>query len=86
MPLICGVHHRNMRDELILTFCGAIRVDQDLSRHIDFYFDPVKYSYVLKPADWAYSTFAKFVKMGYYPETWGSIEPDDLPEIPGWGE
>ena len=65
----------------------CIRDDRNLSRHIDYiHFNPVKHGYVTKAVDWEYWTFHKSVKMGYYSAAWGSIEPDDLPEMPLLGE
>lgn len=52
-----------------------IRDENDLHRHLDYiHFNPVKHSYVKKAAAYPYSSFEKFVKMGYYDKDWCNFE------------
>ena len=52
-----------------------IRDEDDLSRHIDYiHYNPVKHGLVKAPADWKYSSFAKYVRDGFYPVNWGGGE------------
>lgn len=45
--------------------------EKDLTRHIDYiHYNPVKHGLVKAPKDWKYSSFKKYVKMGYYVENW----------------
>lgn len=54
-----------------------IRDRDDYWRHFHYiHFNPVKHGYVLKPADWPHSSFAKFVRLGWYPGNWGHVQPD----------
>lgn len=45
----------------------------DLSSHLDYiHFNPVKHGLVKNVAAWKWSSFHKYVKMGYYENDWGS--------------
>ena len=61
----------------------CIRSEQDLARHIDYiHYNPVKHGYVAKPAEWPYSSFARFVSQGAYSDDWGaSAAPEFSPDI-----
>ncbi len=49
-----------------------IRNDDDLTRHLEYiHFNPVKHGYVNSPKDWQYTSFAKYVADGLYPDGWG---------------
>ena len=49
-----------------------IRDDIDFTRHFDYiHFNPVKHGYVSKPLDWKWSSFRRYLGLGYYPEEWG---------------
>jgi putative transposase len=44
-----------------------IRDEVDLARHINYiHFNPVKHGLVTDPADWAWSTYHRYVREGYY--------------------
>jgi len=59
-----------------------IRDDDDFRRHADYiHYNPVKHGYVRRPDAWPYSTFAKFVRRGWYGPDWGAAEPES---IAGW--
>ena len=54
----------------------TIRDDTDYRQHVEYiHYNPVKHGFVRKAADWAYSSFRRYVKAGLYPEYWGSVEP-----------
>ncbi len=56
-----------------------IRDDSDFNRHIDYiHWNPVKHGHVRQVADWPFSSFHRYVKMGIYPMDWGQIEPLDV--------
>ena len=37
------------------------------------HYNPVKHGLVKKPSDWKFSSFEKFVRLGFYEETWCSF-------------
>jgi putative transposase len=57
-----------------------IRDDNDYARHIDYiHYNPVKHGHCSRPADWPYSSFARWVDKGVYPLDWSaSLERQDL--------
>ena len=53
----------------------TIRDKNDLYKHLDYiHYNPIKHGYVEKAKDWEYSSFRKFVKLGYYDENWCNFE------------
>lgn len=49
----------------------TIRDENDLYKHLDYiHYNPIKHGYVKRAKDWKYSSFDKFVKMGYYEQDW----------------
>ena len=53
-----------------------IRNDNDLQKHLDYiHFNPYKH-YNILPSSWKYSTFLKFVNMGYYELNWCEFNDD----------
>jgi len=49
-----------------------IRDEIDMERHIDYiHFNPVKHGLVATVSAWPYSSFARYVRAGIYPEDWG---------------
>ena len=49
----------------------TIRDEEDLYRHIDYiHYNPVKHGLALSPKDWKFSSFMKFVKLGFYDIDW----------------
>ena len=61
--------------------------DEDLRRHMDYlHYNPVKHCLVTRPADWAWSTFHRYVRLGYYGADWGEVEPAGIAAIPCAGE
>jgi putative transposase len=53
----------------------VIRDDNDMNRHIDYiHYNPVRHGLVRQPADYAFSSFSKYVEQGLYAADWGSID------------
>ena len=49
-----------------------IRDEEDLSRHIEYiHYNPVKHGLVSKVADWEWSSFHRYVRLGHYEREWG---------------
>ena len=56
-----------------------IRDDIDLQRHLDYiHYNPVKHGYVKCAIDWPYSSFHKYLRLGWVDAGWGCA--DDFPE------
>lgn len=54
-----------------------LRDDRDFEAHVDYvHYNPVKHGYVVRPIDWEFSTFRRYVERGVYSETWAS--PSDV--------
>lgn len=52
----------------------TIRDETDLHRHIDYiHYNPVKH-YTIAPKDWEYSSFNKFVELGFYEKDWYNLD------------
>ena len=50
-----------------------IRDDDDLHHHLDYiHFNPVKHGVVKTVADWPWSSFHRYVRLGYYEQGWGN--------------
>ena len=50
----------------------TIRDDNDYARHIDYiHWNPVKHGLVSRVCDWPYSSFHRYVRMGWLAEDWG---------------
>jgi putative transposase len=65
----------------------TIRDEKDYERHFDYiHYNPIKHGLVSKPSDWLYSSFHKYLKLGYYDQDWGCIEPKDFDKIENYGE
>jgi len=57
----------------------AIRDELDYQRHVDYiHYNPVKHGYVTRVADWRYSSFHRFVRLGVYPSDWGGSGLRDM--------
>ena len=56
-----------------------IHDEEDWRRHVDYiHFNPVKHGLVNAPEDWAYSSYGRAVKKGWYAPGWGRTEPERL--------
>ncbi|HOZ48691.1 MAG TPA: transposase [Candidatus Hydrogenedentes bacterium] len=50
----------------------TIRDDDDFTWHFDYiHYNPVKHGYVQWPHQWEWSTFHRYVRMGWYDVGWG---------------
>jgi putative transposase len=54
-------------------FWAHLITDQeDFNRHVDYiHWNPVKHGKANRVADWPYSSFHHYVKLGVYPSAWG---------------
>jgi len=60
----------------------TIRDERDFERHADYiHFNPVKHAYVSRAADWPYSSFRRFVRLGVYPEDWAGDPAEQKHEL-----
>ena len=49
----------------------SIRDDRDLQAHVDYiHFNPVKHGHVKQVADWPYSSFHRYVRLGWFSQDW----------------
>jgi putative transposase len=63
---------------------STLRDENDFERHCDYiHFNPVKHGHAIRPRDWPYSSFHRWVRLGGYPSDWAD-DPGD--ETIGWGE
>jgi putative transposase len=50
----------------------TIRDEIDFERHVDYiHFNPVKHALVGRVRDWPYSSFHRYVRLGFLPQDWG---------------
>ncbi len=64
----------------------TIRDETDPEHHVDYtHWNPLKHKLVTRVVDWPWSSFHRFVRLGYYDSNWGGTPPfradDDI-----WGE
>ena len=67
---------RNQRGEYALWqrrfWEHTIRDERDLRRHIDYiHYNPVKHGLVSTVSEWPYSSFHRYVRLGFLPLDWG---------------
>ena len=63
----------------------SIRDEEDLNRHIDYiHYNPVKHGLVEQVVDWEWSSFHRYVKLGYYVPKWGAAIENRFEGF--WGE
>jgi putative transposase len=62
----------------------TLRDENDYECHVDYiHFNPVKHGHVPRVADWPYSSFQRFVRLGVYAEDWaGDVSDNQI----GFGE
>ena len=54
-----------------------IRDDADLQRHVDYtHYNPVKHGYARRAIDWEFSSFHRYLHLGWVTADWGCV--DDL--------
>lgn len=67
----CGIWQRRFWEHYI-------RDEEDFSNHMNYiHYNPVKHGYVQSPRDWEWSTFHKYVAMGWYTIDWGDSTPNN---------
>ena len=55
----------------------TIRDEKDFNRRMDYiHYNPVKHGYVKRANDWSFSSFQKYVKLGYYDQEWYDLSED----------
>ena len=55
--------------------------EEDLNRHRDYiHYNPVKHGLVQRVVDWRWSSFHRYVRMGYYERDWGEAVGDEVNE------
>jgi putative transposase len=53
----------------------TIRDDHDLHRHVDYiHYNPVKHGLVSRVVDWPFSSFHRYVRLGWLTPDWGGAE------------
>jgi putative transposase len=63
-------------------FDHIIRDEADLHRHLDYvHYNPVKHAVVDKPEAYAFSSYARYVRRGWYAVGWGHAEPPNLDNL-----
>ena len=64
-----------------------MRDADDLKRCVDYvHYNRKKHGYVSSVRDWAWSSFHRFVSLGEYEASWGSVDPAPGFDDPEWGE
>lgn len=61
-----------------------IRDEMDFQKHVEYiHFNPVKHGLVNRAIDYPWSSFQRYVRLGYYEADWGVAEPyfDDLKSV-----
>lgn len=57
----------------------AIRDDTDYARHVDYvHWNPMKHGLVQRIADWPYSSFHRYVRLGILPDNWLSGDDAEI--------
>lgn len=57
----------------------TIQNERDRQNHMDYiHYNPVKHGLVKSPGEWPYSSFRRSVKKGWYEESWGKGEPENI--------
>ena len=50
----------------------TVRDEADLARHVDYiHFNPAKHGLVSRVSDWRYSSYHRYMRLGWLPEDWG---------------
>ena len=70
--VLCPVNKRGERSVWQKRFWEhTLRDQEDFDRHLDYvHYNPVKHGWVLRVADWPYSTFHRAVQQGMYVSDW----------------
>ena len=72
------IGYRNKREKGIFQrryWEHTIRNEEELNKQINYiHYNPVKHGYVHSVKDWDFSSFHKFVQLGFYEENWGDLK------------
>ena len=61
------------------------RDEDDLKRCVDYiHWNPIKHGLIVKPAQYPWSSFHRFIKLGEYPPDWGDQDPSPGFNAPEW--
>ncbi|MCB1056720.1 MAG: transposase [Acidobacteria bacterium] len=53
----------------------CLKDEGDFRRHLDYiHYNPVKHGLVGRPIDWPWSSFRRYVRLGFYTQAWGVRE------------
>lgn len=64
-----------------------IRDETDFERHMDYiHYNPVRHGHVIRPLDWQWSSFHRYVRNGWYEHHWGAEEPVSIRTLNQTGE
>ncbi|MDZ7803396.1 REP-associated tyrosine transposase [Thiohalophilus sp.] len=56
-----------------------IRDEEDWRRHIDYiHYNPIRHGLVNDPVVWPFSSYQKYLEIGYYSSGWGKNEPKNI--------
>jgi putative transposase len=56
--------------------------EADLQRHVDYiHYNPVKHGLVKNVADWPWSSFSRYVRLGFYESSWGQGIGEQIKEM-----
>ena len=59
-----------------------LRDEEDLQKHIDYiHYNPVKHGLVKQVADWPYSSFHQYVRLGILPADWAGKPDNDFENV-----
>ncbi|MEO2032170.1 MAG: transposase [Planctomycetaceae bacterium] len=65
----------------------VVRDEIDLERCVDYiHWNPRKHHLVRRIADWRWSSFHRFVRLGHYDVDWGAVAPNRANAPDDWGE
>jgi putative transposase len=60
----------------------TIRDEEDFNRHLDYiHYNPVKHGLVKNVADWPWSSFHRYVRLGFYDPDWGGENADEFEKM-----
>lgn len=60
----------------------CLRDEADFHKHLDYiHFNPVKHGLAATPGEWPYSSFKRFVRLGWYASNWGDRVTSDVGEL-----
>ena len=63
----------------------TIRDEKDWQRHFDYiHYNPVKHGWVAKAVDWQYSSFHRYVRLGWLSPDWGCADSSPVIQSPSF--